>query len=228
MLAELWCDQKTRDKLGEAGLAEVTANLWAQDCQTCGLALGGEPPALCMDELTGYATAGLHHRRCRPPGWNDSSLIITASGDVLSWQACAILLPGTAGRQLDRCPALLVNPGLEQITLTPADGTWRPGYEAPFDALGLVPPGPGLVLNRPVRGATAWLGAGEVSVSIELWEREYTGQAPEQILAAARRLGAVLFMVTHALLPAELDEPGLYQLLQSGRVICGWAATGPG
>ena len=152
MLAELWCDQKTRDKLGEAGLAEVTANLWAQDCQTCGLALGGEPPALCMDELTGYATAGLHHRRCRPPGWNDSSLIITASGDVLSWQACAILLPGTLGDQPDPRPALLVNPGLEQITLTPADGTWRPGYEAPFDALGLVPPGPELALNRPVRG----------------------------------------------------------------------------
>jgi hypothetical protein len=74
MLAELWCDQRTRDKLGEAGLAEVTAGLWAQDCQTCGHALGGEPPALCVDKLTGYATAGLHHRRCRPPGWNDGSL----------------------------------------------------------------------------------------------------------------------------------------------------------
>jgi hypothetical protein len=56
MLAELWCDQKTRDKLGEAGLAEVTACLWAQDCQTCGHALGLEPPALCVDELSRYAT----------------------------------------------------------------------------------------------------------------------------------------------------------------------------
>jgi hypothetical protein len=84
MLGELWCDQKTRDKLGEAGLNEVVASLWAQDCQTCGHALSPEPPALCVDELGGYATAGLHHRRCRPPGWNDSSLIFTASGDVLS------------------------------------------------------------------------------------------------------------------------------------------------
>ena len=58
--------------------------------------------------------------------------------------------------------------------------------------LGLVPPGPELVLNRPVTGATAWLGAGEVSVSIELWSREYTGEAPGQILSAARRsAGAV-------------------------------------
>lgn len=80
MLAELWCDQKTRDKLGEAGLAGVTARLWAQDCQSCGHGLGGEPPALCVDELRGYATAGLHHRRCQPPGWNDSSLIITPPG----------------------------------------------------------------------------------------------------------------------------------------------------
>jgi hypothetical protein len=131
MLAELWCDQKTRDKLGEAGLAEVTAGLWAADRQTCGRALGGEPPALCVDELRGYATAGLHHRGCRPPGWNDSSLILTVSGEVLSWQACAILLPGVPGGQLDRRPALLVNPGLEQITLTPAGGAWHPGYEAP-------------------------------------------------------------------------------------------------
>jgi hypothetical protein len=121
-----------------------------------------------VDELGGYATAGLHHRRCRPPGWNDSSLIITSSGDVLSWQACAILLPGVLGRLPDPRPALLVNPGLEQISLKPASGTWRPGYEAPFEALGLVPPGPELLLNRPVTGATAWLGAGEVSVSIEL------------------------------------------------------------
>ena len=65
----------------------------------------------------------------------------------------------------------------------------RPGYEAPFETLGLVRPGPELVLNRPVTGATAWLGAGKISVSIELWSREYTGQAPEQILAAAHRLG---------------------------------------
>jgi hypothetical protein len=63
MLAELWCDQKTRGELGEAGLAEVTAGLWAQDCQSCGLSLGGEPPALCVDELSGYATAGLGRHR---------------------------------------------------------------------------------------------------------------------------------------------------------------------
>ena len=189
MLAELWCDQKTGDKLGEAGLAEVVACLWAQDCQSCGHALGPEPPALCVDELSGYATAGLHRRGCRAPGWNDSSLIFTSSGDVLSWQACAILLPGVLGRQPDLRPALLVNPGLGQVTLKPAGGTWRLGYEAPFEVLGLVPPGPELVLNRPVTGATAWLGAGEVSVSIELWSREYTGEAPGQILSAARRLG---------------------------------------
>ena len=69
-----------------------------------------------------------------------------------------------AGRQLDPRPALLVNPGLEQITLKPAGGAWRPGYEAPFEALSLVPPGPELALNRPVTAATAWLGAGAVSV----------------------------------------------------------------
>jgi hypothetical protein len=225
MVAELWCDQKTKDKLGEAGLNGVAACLWAQDCQSCGQALGTEPPALCVDELSGYATAGLHHRGCRPPGWNDSSLIITSSGDVLTWEACTFLLPAMAGDRPDPRPALLVNPGLEQVTLKPADGTWQLSYGAPFDTMGLAPPGPGLALNRPVTGATAWLGAGEISVSIELWSREYAGEAHEPTLAAAHRLGGVLLMVTHALRPSDLDEPSLYQLLQSGRVLCGWAAA---
>jgi hypothetical protein len=52
------------------------------------------------------------------------------------------LLPGVPGGQPEPRPALLVNPGLEQITLKPAGGTWRPGYEAPFEVLGLVPPAP--------------------------------------------------------------------------------------
>ena len=91
-----------------------------------------------------------------------------------------------------------------------------------------MPPGPELLLNRPVAGATAWLGAGAVSVTIEQWPRAYTGEAPHQVLAAAQRLGGVLLMVTHALLPADIDEPSLYKLLQSGRVICGWVAAGPG
>jgi hypothetical protein len=71
MLAELWYDQN-RGQAGEARLKEVAASLWAQDCQSCGQALDPESPALCVDELSGCATAGLHHRRCRPPGWNDT------------------------------------------------------------------------------------------------------------------------------------------------------------
>ena len=66
MLAELWCDQKTRDKLGDAGLAEVTAGLWAADCQTCGRALGGEPPALCVDELSGNSVNSSDRGSWRP------------------------------------------------------------------------------------------------------------------------------------------------------------------
>jgi hypothetical protein len=103
----------------------VSASLWAQDCQTCGQPLGLGPPALCVDELSGVATAGLHHPGCRPPGWNDSSLILTSSSEVLTWEVCALVLTGVRDGRPGPLPALLVNPGLEQVTLKPDDGTWH-------------------------------------------------------------------------------------------------------
>jgi hypothetical protein len=81
------------------------------------------------------------------------------------------------------------------------------------------------MITRPVPGATAQLTAAEVSVAIESWPRSYQARAPQQVLAAAQQLGGVLLMVTHALLPADLDERSFYALRQSGRVVCGWVAT---
>lgn len=69
VLPQVQCDQKTRDILGENGIANVTGNLWAKDCQTCGEPLESEPPALCVDDAGTYATASLHHPRCRSAAW---------------------------------------------------------------------------------------------------------------------------------------------------------------
>ncbi len=149
MLREVLCDQKTKDKLGEDGLGEVTASLWAEDCQTCGRKLGSKPPALCVDDAGRYATASLHHPRCRPPGWNDGSVIFAAGGANLSWTSLSFVLPAMSGRKADPRPAMLVNPGLEMIFLEPRQGAWHPAYHRQFTSLGLVPPGRKLRLTRP-------------------------------------------------------------------------------
>lgn len=93
MLAEMLCDQKTREKLGEDGLTATAACLWAVDCQTCGRSLGIDAPALCVDEIAEYAMASLHHPGCREPGWNEGPVIAIPGGNNLSLTTRSLLLP---------------------------------------------------------------------------------------------------------------------------------------
>jgi len=74
---------------------------------------------LCVDDVSEFATASLHHPRCRPARWNDGSVIYAAGGDMVSWCARTFMLPAMAGRKADPRPVLLVNPGLEMIMLEP-------------------------------------------------------------------------------------------------------------
>ncbi|GGU08503.1 hypothetical protein [Actinomadura citrea] len=63
-------DSVTRGRLGPRVLADLEANLWPVDCQMCGRSLGRwGRPALEVREEDGFATASLHHQRCRPPAW---------------------------------------------------------------------------------------------------------------------------------------------------------------
>ena len=82
-----------QQRLGDDGLAELTACLWAVDCQSCGRLLGAEPPAVCVDDLGGVAIASLHHPRCRLPGWNESMVVVAGSGQYTTFVARMVLLP---------------------------------------------------------------------------------------------------------------------------------------
>jgi hypothetical protein len=106
-------------QLGEAGLREVCACLWAVDCQTCGRFLGEDPPAMCVDDMLLYAAVGLHHHGCRSPYWNDSGVIhLQGSAEAyLSHITCMIDFPIAVDGGLEYLPMLLVNPGLEQVIL---------------------------------------------------------------------------------------------------------------
>jgi len=228
MLAEVLCDQKTKDKLGEDGLADVTASLWPRDCQTCSRKLGPDPPALCIDVVSAWAVASLHHRRCRSPFWKDGSAIFMTGGAHTSWTSVSFLLPA---RKADPSPVVLVNPALEMVFLYPSAAGWRPGYAQQFVDLGMVRPGRRLKVDQPLPGLSAWAADDLVCVTITTPpEAIYEASAPREVAGRARKLRGVMFMVTHALDPAELDATPdqatrrLMELLQSDRVLYGWAA----
>lgn len=232
MLPEVLCDEKTKDRLGELGLAEVCASLHAVDCQTCGRRLGAGPPALVVLDMGASAWASLHHPRCRPAGWNDGSVLTVTGGDTVTWSARTLMIPTTAGRRgtrPDPQPALIVNPGLESILLENRGGRWQPGHDAQLLAAGLVPPGRQFRLTRPVPGAAARAAAGDIAVTITAPPpRTYDAQSAPEITARARELHGVLLIMTSAVHPAEMTSHNagtlLTGILTSSQTLAGWVA----
>jgi hypothetical protein len=228
------CDRKTRDKLDEDGLAEVRAQLYAVDCQTCGRPLGTGAPALVVNEMDRWAVAELHHRGCRAPEWNDGA-VIGSAGATITWCAESALfpVPTTSGVRAS-CAMLIVNPSLEVLWLYPEARGWRPGYHAVFSDAGVaLSPGPVLVLRDNVApGVTARIGDAEIAavLSQPAPEDEYSAAAAPETVAAARAHGFLL-VVTHALDPSDLGSAsgraGVLQVLdaiQHGRAMIGWVA----
>ncbi|TDD79220.1 hypothetical protein E1293_24015 [Actinomadura darangshiensis] len=75
-------DPETQKRLGSQVLADLRANLWPVDCQTCGRPLGRwGKPSLEVRAQDGIATASLHHQRCRPPAWSDGT-VATGGGGI--------------------------------------------------------------------------------------------------------------------------------------------------
>ncbi len=106
-------DATTVETLGASGLAELAANLWPVDCQTCGRGLAPVRPVALRQRSRPLAYATLHHPRCRPPEWSIAPEL--SSDQHLSWTAQTYLLAmATDGQRADR-PLMLVNPGLEQV-----------------------------------------------------------------------------------------------------------------
>lgn len=106
-------------------LGEVCGWLWPKDCQTCGRAIGGQRPALCVDNQGAYAYASLHHSGCRHADWSESGGIGVGGGVNLSWTSRAwpglpLVLGDGNEVEVDPRPFVLVNPGLEMVFLKPS------------------------------------------------------------------------------------------------------------
>jgi hypothetical protein len=224
-VTELAVSEVIRQKLGDDGLSDLAARLWAVDCQTCGRFLGGDPPSVCVDDLTVFVVATLHHQRCRTPEWNDSMVIRAGSGDYLSIVARMVLLPLASddGRE-ELWPMLVVNPGLECVPLERAHGgKWRAGANPEFAGAGLVRPGPELRLGVPVEGAVARIMDSSVTVVLQVPPfAVYEAPADDRILACARAREGVLLGVTQLLHPGDFGFDDLRETLADPQTLAGW------
>ncbi|WP_432082091.1 hypothetical protein [Streptomyces sp. WAC 04229] len=134
-VSRLLTDSITEERLGPRVLAELRANLWAVDCQTCGRRLGRwERPALTVQAAGDTADASLHHRGCRPPRWLECR-----TGDRtgftdfphVTWRASLILLP------TGDTPVFLVNPAYELAMLRREKERWHLDTLDRFAAYGM-------------------------------------------------------------------------------------------
>lgn len=147
-------------RLGPGTLADLKANLFAVDCQTCGRPFGRlGRPALEVQAEAGFGTASLHHHRCRPPAWIDGPVDLGVRRH-LTWRAGCFLMPPTG------LPVFLVNPSYEYALLREGDdGRWRVANLEWFTALGFqlelrAEPGPLLA------ALSASIDGGRISVDV--------------------------------------------------------------
>jgi hypothetical protein len=156
--------QDVRAQLGGA-LDNVLASLWALDCQSCNRPLAGRRPAQSVDDMVSWASASLHHEKCRPSRWNDDSVVPMSPDSTLSHRTMCILLPLMIGNatEPELKPLLVVNPGLEQVFLDHSPlGQWKVVPNAAFAAAGLKPPP--VAMESPVTGVSAELRANTLTV----------------------------------------------------------------
>ncbi len=220
-VSRLRTDAVTKGSLGPAVIAELKAQLWPVDCQSCGRPLGRwTAAALEVEAQDAVAAAALHHPRCRRPAWQDHPPGTSARRPLLSWRAgCALLPPGGV-------PTFVVNPSYECALLRRArDGGWRVATLDPFVSLGLALDFPS---RRPpaVPALSAVLDGDRISVDVRhgggVVHAWHDVPIAADVAAAARQSGEVLVAVTTLLdvsRPFPLDA--LLTLLGGRRVALG-------
>lgn len=227
--------EKIEAKLGQEGVRQVAAHLWARDCQTCGGSLGTEPPALYVIDMYTWAFAELNHEKCQAPDWNDSGLVTgkSSSDAHLSHEALSVVLPFSRSGAMDLRPALLVNPGLEAVTLKLDDqDIWQVVIETRFEQAGLRPVGQ-IPMDSPVRGATATMSRSEIAVTFNdppfaTYSAPIGGPSGPQIRAAHKDKQGVLLMVSHLFDFTAPTPEHISAVLSSGKLLSGWVGFAKG
>lgn len=219
--------ERVTSELGEEGLRDLLASMWAVDCQTCGKFLGEDPPALFVDDSIIYATASLHHPDCRASQWNDSGVLTYSDIEAITWNAAAgILVLDRAGKP-DPKPMMLINPGLESVVLERRQqGGWGVRPVLAFRAAGLAPSGAKRKIPGPVDGAVATITDASLAVSFQVpGLGTYEASADPMVVGGARACGGFLVGVTHALNPLQYEEKEFHAAMTAGKVLIGWVGA---
>jgi hypothetical protein len=212
-------DAVTRTRLGPALLAELRANLWAVDCQTCDRPLGRRKPSLTVADNGGLAEVALHHRRCQAPRWEYAAWL-PRFGVHQSWRTGGFVAP-------DRDLAVvLVNPACEVAALVTTGNGWRLANLDAYLLAGMTlgwpgrpTPLPGLTGSFDGRALTVHLDVGETPIGS--WT---TGTMPADTAAKLRGRDAVLVGVTTATDVTTGGDPELLESLIGRReVALAWA-----
>lgn len=107
-VTELFIADEIRSRLPEKILMEVAAHLYKRECQTCGKPLGGQAPALTVDDAGPFLSAMLNHQACRPSGWYQ--LRSVGAGARLSWTSRFFTLPVDEGTRGPRATFMAARP----------------------------------------------------------------------------------------------------------------------
>jgi hypothetical protein len=186
-----------RTRLGDDCLQELCAELWARDCQTCGLPFDGEIPSLCVADLDGWAGNGayvtLHHQHCRASAWTPK---VEAAAAAISYLIQPLMLPDAffGGGDLLR-PAVLLNTALETAGIDRGDGGWQVTRHRnrPY-GLRLITDG--YVVDRPLTAGSVTLDGTEAVVRLgsRSWQIGLTPSLEDGI----RTLGGITLLMTSA------------------------------
>jgi hypothetical protein len=151
-------------------------------------------------------TATLHHLDCRRAQWTrtDQGFL----GRHLSTTTRLVRMPfGNAARD-PFCPTLVVNPSLEQVTLTLEEhGRYRATTVASYRPLGLTSPRHGLARSTTPL-VTSWVTDGALIVRCGdmYWHFSLTGR-DDPLGAEIRDREEVVLAISTALNPAEMENP---------------------
>jgi hypothetical protein len=220
-------DDQIIDRLTAAVVREVLGSIWPVACQSCGLPLGQDRPALAVDDLGLFAQATLYHPGCRPSEWSARPLRATTAA-TLTWTSqvfASLGLPGTDPSMV----MMLLNPALESATLMPSPNGWSVQVSSNFTEAGLRRPRPDLAAANPVPGAIARLkplptGDTRLTVTVTAIEEfTYTVAIPDETCSKIKELGGFMLAVTHALNPDDIIVLNdLDPVLNGDRTVAGW------
>jgi hypothetical protein len=217
-------------RLGDAALEWILRSLHPVDCQLCGSPLGEKRAALVVVQLgPANAEALLVHTRCSPPGWRIDGLEWTDPAEAYgSWHAHVALVAvaeAPDGEAPDLMPALVLNPGLESISLHRSGGEWRPNLASVAAPWGL-----SADLSVEPVGAAAAEGVrldvdGRrilLTAAAEPWRTVWADTEDDGFWASVEVSGGLLLVVTYAVDPHGLTDADFSRIREPGEALAGW------